>query len=65
MYSKKNDGEYYDVGKHLKDKIPKDKTDKIAVDMEKNGFVSVFKRAKGYLPSSIVTEYYNTKLRFL
>ncbi|NQT78068.1 MAG: hypothetical protein HQ565_10160 [Bacteroidetes bacterium] len=51
LYSNKNNGNYYDVSKHMKHKS-KPLIDKYVVDLENNGYVE--KEVEGYLPASAI-----------
>lgn len=54
LYRKKNDGNFYDVSKHIKHNLCKNDLDKFVVELESNGYVS--KRVEGYLPASAIPE---------
>src|SRR5690606_38491061 len=59
LYSKKNDGEFYDVNRLVKHNLYKYEIDKIVVEMEENQLVT--RGVKGYLTSAAITEQANGK----
>lgn len=52
LYSKKNDGQLYDVSLIFKNSVAKHEIDNWVIEMEKNGYVA--KKVKGYLSERAV-----------